>query len=99
MVGLQGNVLQVTKIQFISQHDLPKNHDRYTLLLIWNYVSEQVSAVSAAEVAVGVGVSRSTARRYLEYCLDIGMLERVPSYLCVGRPKHRFKIRNHCREV
>lgn len=90
--GLQGNVLQTSQIHLISQYDLPKNLDRYTLMLIWRFISKQSGAVSATEVAVGVGVSRSTARRYLEFCLEQGLVKRTMSYLTVGRPRHRFKV-------
>lgn len=72
--------------------DLPKNVNEYTFLLIWDYVKRQTKAVSAEQVALGVGVSRSTARRYLEYCFEQGMLKRTMSYLNVGRPRHRFIV-------
>ena len=41
---------------------------------------------SAAEVAEGLGVSRVTARRYLEAMADAGMLARRPRYGSAGRP-------------
>lgn len=89
---MQSNVLQVSEMQLIRPYDLPKNLDKYTLMLIWRFVSKQSNAVSAAEVAVGAGVSRSTARRYLEFCFEQGLVNRTMNYLSVGRPKHRFKV-------
>ena len=41
---------------------------------------------SATEMAEGLGVSRVTARRYLEAMADAGMLVRRPRYGSAGRP-------------
>lgn len=41
---------------------------------------------SAAEAADQIGVSRVTARRYLEAMADAGLLERRPRYGSAGRP-------------
>ena len=41
---------------------------------------------SAAEAADRIGVSRVTARRYLEAMADVGLLERRPRYGSAGRP-------------
>ncbi|MGO1785312.1 response regulator [Brevibacterium aurantiacum] len=47
---------------------------------------------SAAEVAVGLGVSRVTARRYLEAMADAGMLARRPRYGAAGRPVLEYTV-------
>ena len=47
---------------------------------------------SAAEVAEGLGVSRVTARRYLESMADAGMLERRPRYGAAGRPVLEYTV-------
>lgn len=47
---------------------------------------------SAAEVATGLGVSRVTARRYLEAMADAGMLERKPRYGSAGRPVLEYTV-------
>ena len=41
-------------------------------------------------VARAAGVSRVTARRYLEYLVDNGMAERRPQYGGVGRPEMTY---------
>ncbi len=69
---------------------LPKNFNHQTMLLILKHLAERGEAVSADEAADGVGLSRTTARRYLEYCQETGRVERVIQYLAVGRPVHRF---------
>ncbi len=72
--------------------ELPKNFNHQTMLLILQHLAEQGGELSADEVAQGVGLSRTTARRYLEYCQEEGKVERVMSYLAVGRPVHRFRL-------
>lgn len=47
---------------------------------------------SAAEVAEGLGVSRVTARRYLEAMADAGMLDRRPRYGAAGRPVLEYTV-------
>ena len=69
---------------------LPKNFNQQTLFLSLQYLAEQGEPLSADEAADGVGLSRTTARRYLEYCQETGRVERVVQYLAVGRPVHRF---------
>lgn len=72
---------------------LPKNYSEYTFSLIWNYVKARRGTVTADQVAKRLGVSRTTARRYLEYCLEAGMMERVMVFHGLGRPKHHFQIK------
>jgi response regulator of citrate/malate metabolism len=46
--------------------------------------------VSAAECAEAVGISRVSARRYLEHYLGTGMLEIRLQY-GAGRPERRYR--------
>jgi len=49
--------------------------------------------LSAAETAEAIGASRITARRYLEYLADAGLVDRVPRYGGAGRPEHEYRWR------
>jgi response regulator of citrate/malate metabolism len=49
--------------------------------------------VSARELAETIGVSRATARRYLEHLADRGLVEARPRYGPTGRPQHRYRVR------
>lgn len=73
--------------------DMPKNFNSQTRDLIINFLVGQSEAASAEQVAATVGVSRVTARRYLEYMLEQGQVVRSMDYLTVGRPVHRFKLK------
>jgi two-component system CitB family response regulator/two-component system response regulator DcuR len=45
---------------------------------------------SAEDVGELIGISRSTARRYLEYLIAEGMLYAEAVYGSVGRPERRY---------
>jgi two-component system CitB family response regulator/two-component system response regulator DcuR len=70
---------------------LPKGIDPLTLGKI-RRVFEQpgVSDLSAEEVGEQIGVSRSTARRYLEFLVSEGFLVAHLIYGVVGRPERRY---------
>jgi response regulator of citrate/malate metabolism len=48
--------------------------------------------VSAAEIAEQVGISRSTAQRYLAELARQGKIELNLHYGATGRPEHRYRI-------
>jgi response regulator of citrate/malate metabolism len=70
---------------------LPKGISEPTLALVANAVRECDSEISAADVAGAVGVSRGTARRYLEFLADSGTLELTLRYGAAGRPEHLYR--------
>lgn len=51
------------------------------------------AALSAAEAAEQMSSSRVTARRYLEYLHDIGLVVRRPRYAATGRPAIEYAWR------
>jgi response regulator of citrate/malate metabolism len=74
-----------------GQGALPKGMSGPTLEAITEVLAEApTGGLSAAAAASLTGVSRVTARRYLEYLADNGLAHRRPSYGQVGRPEVRF---------
>jgi len=73
-----------------DQQALPKGLSGETLQAITDALSEAADGLSAAAAADLTGVSRVTARRYLEYLADNGLALRKPNYGQVGRPEVRF---------
>ena len=71
---------------------LPKNLHPQTLGLVVNLLSQAQGALSAEEVATELGLSRATARRYLEYWPETEKVSLVLEYATVGRPVHRFRL-------
>lgn len=49
--------------------------------------------LSAAEAAAALGMSRITARRYLEYLVENGLASRTPRYGGAGRPETEYRWR------
>ncbi|MER7541649.1 response regulator [Spirillospora sp. NPDC127506] len=69
---------------------LPKGMSDETLQAVTDVLSSASEGLSAAAAADLTGVSRVTARRYLEYLAQNGMAQRKPHYGQVGRPEVRF---------
>ena len=70
---------------------LPKGLGAETGQLVLDAVRDS-GEVSAAECADLVGISRVSARRYLEHYLSVGTLELRLQY-GVGRPERRYQLR------
>jgi response regulator of citrate/malate metabolism len=70
---------------------LPKGISAPTLALVADVVRSAPEEVSAVEVAERAGVSRGTARRYLEFLEESGTLELTLRYGAAGRPEHRYR--------
>jgi response regulator of citrate/malate metabolism len=73
-----------------SELPLPKGLSGPTLDSVKEYLKQQASAVSATEVMTALGMSRVTARRYLEYLADAGTVTRAPRYGTPGRPENEY---------
>jgi response regulator of citrate/malate metabolism len=71
---------------------LPKGCSIETLKLVEAALKEADGDLSANEVAVQLGTSRVSARRYLEYLNDEGALEVRLKY-GVGRPERRYLLK------
>jgi response regulator of citrate/malate metabolism len=69
---------------------LPKGMSGETLQAVTDVLSRASEGLSAAAAADLTGVSRVTARRYLEYLAQNGLAHRKPHYGQVGRPEVRF---------
>lgn len=72
---------------------LPKNFHSQTLTTVIEFLVQQTELQSAEQVAECVGISRVTARRYLEYFVREGRVVMVLEYLPLGRPIHRYKMK------
>ena len=70
---------------------LPKGISAPTLALVADVARSASEEVSATDVAERAGVSRGTARRYLEFLVDSGTLELTLRYGAAGRPEHRYR--------
>jgi response regulator of citrate/malate metabolism len=75
-----------------AQLDRPaKGHSAPTLELVRRAVAEGGN-MSAEEVAAEIGISRSTAHRYLTYLERHGIVRLEPRYGSAGRPKNGYTL-------
>jgi len=71
---------------------LPKGLSDATLELILQALGRSSSGLPAAAVADEAGVSRVTARRYLDHLCQLGRVELTMRYGGPGRPEHRYRL-------
>lgn len=74
-----------------NEGELPKGIDQITLDKIKDILQmDSGSGMTALEAANKVGVSRSTARRYLEYLVSIKKADAQLKYGDIGRPERKY---------
>ncbi len=69
---------------------LPKGLSRPTLDAVIEALKASPEDVSAAGLALQLGLSRVSARRYLEYLVIHGHARLTPRYGAAGRPENRY---------
>lgn len=74
-----------------AEADLPKGLSRVTLDLVESTLRSVEGPVSATDMSEKSGISRSSARRYLEYLAGIGRVEVSLDYGNVGRPERLYR--------
>jgi len=74
-----------------SELPLPKGLSGSTLESVQDFMKLQSGAVSASEVMEALGMSRVTARRYLEYLADAGTVSRTARYGAPGRRENEYR--------
>ncbi|WP_327582702.1 response regulator [Nonomuraea sp. NBC_00507] len=72
--------------------ELPKGMSKDTLDAVAAKLRERPEGMAAQAVADAIGVSRVTARRYLEHLVELGVAARMPQYGAVGRPELLYRI-------
>jgi len=72
----------------------PKGIDPMTKDKIVNQIQTIKEGITAESLGLQVGVSRSTARRYLEYLVSERLVYAELTYGTVGRPERRYFIQS-----
>jgi response regulator of citrate/malate metabolism len=70
---------------------LPKGLSPETVTLVSTALREAPGTLSASEAAERVGISRVSARRYLEYFVSTGRAAVTLKYGTTGRPERRYR--------
>ncbi len=75
-----------------SGEETPKGIDPVTLKTITELFRDKGTvSIGAEELGKRVGISRTTARKYLEYLTGTGFLEVTLDYGTKGRPERKYK--------
>ena len=85
------DALFATPLQQVGAGGLPKGKDALTLQRVLAALNQQ--GASAEEIGNRVGVSRTTARRYLEFLVGQQLASPELEYGTVGRPERRYRQR------
>lgn len=89
----QGDVDRIfSALRSASNEPLPKGLSDATLDLIVQVLGRSQSGLTATAVAEAAGVSRVTARRYLDHLCQLGRAELTMRYGGPGRPEHRYQL-------
>ncbi|MFC8295312.1 response regulator [Streptomyces sp. NPDC057242] len=70
---------------------LPKGLSAPTLEAVTRTLRAAPDGLTAAEAGAAVGISRITARRYLEHLVTEGRAVRAPQYGQIGRPELQYR--------
>ncbi|MGW1027529.1 response regulator [Streptomyces sp. NPDC002577] len=70
---------------------LPKGLSGPTLERVTRTLRDSADGLTATAAAESVGISRITARRYLEHLVTTGRAARSPQYGQVGRPEFQYR--------
>ena len=70
---------------------LPKGMSPETARLVEDALGAAAETLSASEVAESVGISRVSARRYLEHFVSMGRADVRLRYGSTGRPERRYR--------
>ena len=79
-------------LRTVANETLPKGLSDATLELVAAALARSQSGLPAAAVAEAAGVSRVTARRYLDHLCQLGRAELTMRYGAPGRPEHRYRL-------
>jgi response regulator of citrate/malate metabolism len=89
----QGDVDRIfSALRSTHNEVLPKGLSEVTLDLILQALGGSQSGLAAAAVADAAGLSRVTARRYLDHLCQLGKAELTMRYGGPGRPEHRYRL-------
>lgn len=90
-------LLNSVRKEVAKEQEIPKGIDPLTLQKIKEEITlYKNEGVTAEDFGKQIGISRTTARRYLEYMVSTGFISAELSYGQVGRPERLYHLnKNH----
>ncbi|NBE98402.1 response regulator [Nonomuraea sp. KC401] len=89
----QQEIDRIFRSLHLDQGARPKSISAATEQAVLDALAGVDEDASAHELGELIGVSRATARRYLEHLAERGLVEGRPRYGPTGRPQHRYRVR------
>lgn len=71
--------------------ELPKGLDRNTIKRVWDQILETEGEFTAETMAISVGLSPVSIRKYLKHFQNMKLLSTEVTYGAVGRPVYRYR--------
>ncbi|HOE56579.1 MAG TPA: response regulator [Bacillota bacterium] len=89
--------LKINEIQSKYEADrhqvyIDKGISPATLSIICDYFKEQDRGLTIDEITIGLNLAYQTVHRYIQYLIEEKMIETVPIYGQLGRPKNKYKL-------
>lgn len=88
----------LTKSSDVDQQELPKGIQKKTLLLIEEYLEENQGWHTVGMIAEKLGVSIVTARHYMNYLEEQGLIVAEINYGTGGRPSVLYSKTKNCSQ-
>ncbi|WP_404331998.1 response regulator [Mesobacillus maritimus] len=84
----------------VAVTELPKGVSKDTMKKVWDHLTEiKKGNFSTEELACKVGISRVSMRKYVNFLVDINILETEVAYGTVGRPVLMHRIVHLNQEI
>lgn len=92
-INLRINEIQQKYIEEKHQVYIDKGISPATLSIIIDYIKEKGIGVTIDDITNGLNLAYQTVHRYIQYLIEEKMIEIVPIYGQIGRPKNKYKLR------
>lgn len=89
-VNLKINEMQQKYAEEKHQMFIEKGICNATLTIICNHLQEQKEGLTIEEIASALNLAYQTVHRYIQYLLENNIIEVLPMYGQIGRPKNRY---------
>jgi two-component system response regulator DctR len=92
-VNLKINEMQLKSIASREQIFVEKGISAATLSVVLDFMKSQPDPTTIDDIALGVNLAYQTVHRYVHHLLDREVIEVIPVYGQVGRPKNLYKCK------
>lgn len=92
-VNLKINEMQLKSIASREQVFVEKGISAATLSVVLDFMKSQSEPMTIDDIALGVNLAYQTVHRYIHHLLDRSVIEVIPVYGQVGRPKNLYKCK------